>query len=285
MSEALNVRWTFADSAETEIMRAEVVGHHFPEHFHETWSVGCIDRGTCSFRASGKSFAAGTGDVVVIPPYVVHTGGNGIGRLVYRMAYVGERWLSSLSELVFGAACIDFPGVVLHDPLVATQLSDALTPAPLPEAERKARLAQALIELLARHGRAQSSRDEIRRVGLEHALNTRSVLHMVGTDIVSRSALIRRFTRKFGLSPSRYLRNLRCVSAKPLMREGMAIVQVAQELGFSDQAHLTREFKKVHGITPGRYQKAVEQTVTVTSVQRGVGSAAQLVRPARDGCS
>jgi len=104
-------------------------------------------------------------------------------------------------------------------------------------------------------------RDEIRRVGLEHALNTRSVLHMVGTDIVSRSALIRRFTRKFGLSPSRYLRNLRCVSAKALMREGLTVAQVAQELGFSDQAHFTREFKKIHGITPGRYRQAGCATV------------------------
>ena len=261
MSEALNVRWTFADSADTEIMRAEVAGHRFPEHFHETWSVGCIDRGTCRFCASGKSFAAGAGDVVVIPPYVVHTGGNGIGRLVYRMAYVGECWLSSLSELVFGTACIDFPGVVLHDPPAATQLSEALTPAPLPEAERKARLAQALIELLARHGRVQSTPDEIQRVGLERGLDVRSVLHAVGTDVDSRSALIRRFTRKFGLSPSRYLRNLRCVSAKALMREGLTVAQVAQELGFSDQAHFTREFKKIHGITPGRYRQAGCATV------------------------
>ena len=82
------------------------------------------------------------------------------------------------------------------------------------------------------------------------------MLDAVRGGAVSRSALIRRFTRRFGLAPSRYLRNLRCVSAKELMRNGTAIAQVAQELGFADQAHFTREFKKIHGITPGRYQHA-----------------------------
>jgi Helix-turn-helix domain/AraC-like ligand binding domain len=265
MSEPLNVRWTFADCADTEIMGAEVAGHCFPEHFHETWSVGCIDSGTCCFRAAGKPFAASAGDVVVIPPYVVHTGGNGTGRLVYRMAYIGERWLASLSELVFGRTRVQFAGVVLHDPALTTQLSEALTPAPLPDVERKARLARALIALLARHGRTQILRNEIRPLSLENALDARSALHAVGPEAVSRSALIRRFTRTFGLSPSRYLRNLRCVSAKTLMREGMAIAQVAQELGFSDQAHFTREFKKIHGITPGRYRQAADRAAAQTA--------------------
>jgi hypothetical protein len=268
MTEALSVRWTFSESAESEIMEAELAGHCFPEHFHDTWSVGCIDAGSCSFRAAGKSFAAIPGDVVIIPPYVVHTGGNGTGRLAYRMAYIGEHWLASLSELVFGRPCIAFAGVVVHDPSLAAQLSDALTAVPLPDVERRVRLARALFELLARHGHARVSCEHIRPSRLEYTLDAQSALQTVGPDTVSRSARIRRFTRKFGLSPSRYLRNLRCVSAKALMREGMAIAEIAQELGFSDQAHFTREFKKIHGLTPGKYQQAAERAAASLAPMR-----------------
>ena len=109
MSEALNVRWTFADSAATEITNAALAEHHFAPHFHETWSIGCIDLGTCSFRACGRTLTASAGDLVLLPPYMVHTGGSSAGRLAYRMAYVGEGWLSSLSELVFDAPHIELP--------------------------------------------------------------------------------------------------------------------------------------------------------------------------------
>ena len=34
--------------------------------------------------------------------------------------------------------------------------------------------------------------------------------------------------------------------------------EVAHALGFADQAHLTREFKKVHHITPGGYRRLLK---------------------------
>src|SRR5262249_21074213 len=120
-------------------------------------------------------------------------------------------------------------------------------------------LAQTLIALLAQHGRVAAC-EEITRSSLDRALNAQSALHAVGRSAAGRSALIRRFTRTFGLSPLRYQRNLRCISAKALMRDGMPLAQVAHELGFSDQPHFTREFKKVHGITPGQYRQAADRS-------------------------
>jgi AraC family transcriptional regulator len=42
--------------------------------------------------------------------------------------------------------------------------------------------------------------------------------------------------------------------AAPLLKQGdLAIVQVAHEFGFADQAHFTRVFKQVKGVTPKRF--------------------------------
>lgn len=43
--------------------------------------------------------------------------------------------------------------------------------------------------------------------------------------------------------------------AKSLLRAGLPITLVATEAGFYDQAHLTRHFKRIVGLTPGRYVK------------------------------
>jgi AraC-like DNA-binding protein len=256
MSNAPNIRWTFSHAADMEIMNAEVVEHHFSEHFHETWAIGCIESGACAFSASGRALTARAGDVVIIPPYVVHTGGTDIGRLAYRMGYVGEDWFSSLSGLLFGALQVRFPGTVIHDPHAARRLSAALSPAQMRDAERKALLAQALVGLLARHAIPQRD-GETPRVTLDRAGDGGNLLRIVGSEAMSQSALIRRFTRRFGLSPMRYLRNLRCVSAKRMLRDGLPIAEVAHALSFSDQAHFTREFKKIHGITPGLYRTVI----------------------------
>jgi AraC-like DNA-binding protein len=251
MSEALNIRWTFLQSAAAEIMSAAIVEHRFDEHFHDTWAMGCIDRGACAFTVAGKAHTASAGELVVLPPYTVHTGGTGDSELAYRMAYVREQWLASLSQLVLGASHVAFPAVVIHDPETARLLSAALSPASKPYVERRASLAHALVSLLARH--ASPRPGGAARISLGEIRDRSGLLRTVAAGSPSRSALIHRFTRRFGLSPRRYERNLRCVSAKVLLRQGMPIVEVAQALDFADQAHFTREFKKVHHITPGGY--------------------------------
>jgi AraC-like DNA-binding protein len=38
-----------------------------------------------------------------------------------------------------------------------------------------------------------------------------------------------------------------------LLRAGLPITMVAAQAGFYDQAHLTQHFKRIVGLTPGRY--------------------------------
>jgi AraC-like DNA-binding protein len=50
-----------------------------------------------------------------------------------------------------------------------------------------------------------------------------------------------------------YLTQVRVARAKRLLSQGYAIAQVAQKTGFADQSHLTRQFKRFVGVTPGKY--------------------------------
>ena len=64
------------------------------------------------------------------------------------------------------------------------------------------------------------------------------------------------FKRSTGLSPHQYQIRCRVERAKELLRRGdLSLAQVAARAGFCDQAHLTRHFKRIAGVTPSGYRK------------------------------
>ncbi|MGW1771359.1 helix-turn-helix domain-containing protein [Streptomyces sp. NPDC002104] len=69
----------------------------------------------------------------------------------------------------------------------------------------------------------------------------------------SRSYLVRRFTEQVGLTPKTSARVLRFRHAAKLLARGpVDLAALAATCGFYDQAHLTREFRALAGLTPGR---------------------------------
>jgi AraC-like DNA-binding protein len=70
--------------------------------------------------------------------------------------------------------------------------------------------------------------------------------------------LLRTFRDRIGLPPHGYLNQVRLIRAKKLLSQGCQISQVAHEIGFADQSHLTRQFKRMFGVTPGQYKLKIE---------------------------
>ncbi|MES2792247.1 MAG: AraC family transcriptional regulator [Planctomycetota bacterium] len=65
--------------------------------------------------------------------------------------------------------------------------------------------------------------------------------------------LNRSFRREFGLPPHAYHLQVRVNRARALLKEHRAVAEVAVQTGFADQAHFTRHFKQLVGVTPGRF--------------------------------
>lgn len=75
---------------------------------------------------------------------------------------------------------------------------------------------------------------------------------------VSRGHLARSFGAQMGMSAGEYHRRVRLAqSAEALSSSRKSISTIARENGFADQAHLTRVFADVHGITPARFRAAL----------------------------
>ncbi|WP_162795326.1 helix-turn-helix domain-containing protein, partial [Nonomuraea lactucae] len=67
--------------------------------------------------------------------------------------------------------------------------------------------------------------------------------------------LLRAFKAVTGLPPHAYLTSLRVRRARRLLEAGMRPALVAAEVGFTDQAHLNRHFKRIVGVPPAAYQR------------------------------
>jgi AraC-like DNA-binding protein len=72
---------------------------------------------------------------------------------------------------------------------------------------------------------------------------------------LSRYHLVRSFSRLYGLPPHAYQNALRVAAAREGIRSGIPPSKL--DLGFADQSHLSRYFKRAMVLTPGRYAVAV----------------------------
>jgi AraC-like DNA-binding protein len=77
--------------------------------------------------------------------------------------------------------------------------------------------------------------------------------------------LLRYFKRELGLAPHGYLIHLRVERARQLLANGCTPADAAAEVGFSDQGHFGRHFRRVLGITPAAYRRQARSLVSVPS--------------------
>ena len=94
---------------------------------------------------------------------------------------------------------------------------------------------------------------ELRLLLDEHATEPLQLGDAAATLDRSVSHLVRSFTASFGVSPHAYLVGRRIDAARPLLLAGVPLAQVATAVGFYDQAHFTRHFKRHVSTTPARY--------------------------------
>lgn len=73
---------------------------------------------------------------------------------------------------------------------------------------------------------------------------------------ISQYHMIRKFALENGLTPHKFQLQCRIRTAQELLASGMKVVDVATTLGFCDQSHLCRVFKKQVGISPEEYIKS-----------------------------
>lgn len=92
---------------------------------------------------------------------------------------------------------------------------------------------------------------------LEHPERPHSLESLAAASLMSRTAFATTFSRRFGLPPMTYLRDVRMRRAATLLRgTDLTIEQVAAGVGYASRSRFSRAFTGRFGISPGAFRRA-----------------------------
>ncbi|WP_190132313.1 AraC family transcriptional regulator [Streptomyces mashuensis] len=257
------------------MLHAHFRRHRYPRHTHDAVTVALVDSGAASFLYRGETHTAAAGDVFVIDAGEVHTGVLAHPQgYRYRVLYLAPGTLERLQDDDSAGdrarrRASGYRETVIRDTRLAALLGrvhDALRPPgnPMLQEVLLARFARALAEGYG-YGPVDAVRPEPPRAGhravamarayLEDRLADKVSLHdLAAQTCVSPYRLARLFNAEVGMPPHTFQNLLRVQRARQLLAGGARAAGIAREVGFYDQAHLNRVFKRYTGVTPHQFR-------------------------------
>jgi AraC family transcriptional regulator len=98
--------------------------------------------------------------------------------------------------------------------------------------------------------------DATRQFFLTHLDQTVNIEAAASRLNMSKFHFLKEFKKARGETPYQYLLRLKSERAAELLRyDEMALSDIAQALGFSDQSHFSNFFKRHHGVSPGHFRR------------------------------
>ncbi|WP_436463006.1 AraC family transcriptional regulator [Acinetobacter seifertii] len=248
----------------------------YKSHSHPTFSIGAVDEGNSIFQSSfGTAQEISAGTLVIVPAHIEHSCNPKPNEAwSYQMLHLDIMWLSQLySEFQQQGFDLHLPQ---HKPLIImdetfykafTEMNDALFDEQKLILEKEQSLLDCLMGLLLPHFILEEIqkpqylyKDFLDLVEVvtssESFISLEELAQQVG---LSRYAIIRLFKANVGLTPHAFQINLKINQARELLKQGISLVELAVNLGFSDQSHFHKAFKAHTGVTPRQFQLAVAQ--------------------------
>jgi len=238
----------------------------FPNHFHEYYVIGFVEKGQRFLSCKNKEYTIEPGDLLLFNPRDNHACEQIDGKtLDYRCINIQPEIMRKAVFEITEKEYLPYftPQVVFHSELVAVlrelhqimmeeekdfrkeeiffflleQLIEEYTEQAMPtENPGQSTEARAICQLLEKHYMENITLDDLCKLtGL------------------SKYYLLRSFTKQKGISPYSYLETIRIDNAKKMLEQGILPIDVALQTGFTDQSHFSNFFKRFIGLTPKQY--------------------------------
>lgn len=256
----------YDDELHIEAYRFEGIVQPFPNHFHEHYVIGFVEDGQRVLSCKNKEYIIDKGNIIIFNPGDNHSCVQNDGRtLDYRGLNISKETMLNLAQEVTGKQ--EPPGFsrnVIYDEEITCYLRPLheMVMSGICDFGKEENLLFLISSLIQKYGQpfedcVPECRDEIEKVCT--LLEQRYMEHICLEQLckyaaLSKSTLLRAFTKSKGVTPYRYLENIRINEAKKLLGQGVSPLDAAMQTGFSDQSHFTNYFTRFIGLAPGVYR-------------------------------
>ncbi|WP_368484435.1 MULTISPECIES: AraC family transcriptional regulator [Vibrio] len=238
----------------------------YKAHSHSELSIGIIESGETRLSLPDGNVVLKKDDIILIEPNIVHAC-NPVanGPRSYHMLYIDNGWCCETLSKIYGYEVTQYHcEQKLHSVMegdtdlsgLMFKLLDQPSQSVVTEVESR------LLNLVSRHCVPQRHNEvESELVAQLRDRLLQDIASAPSLDVVSqelgrpKETLIRLFKKQLGITPKAFLNNSRIERAKILLKSGMNIVDVAAEVGYSDQSQLHRTFVNYTASTPRQYQQ------------------------------
>jgi AraC-like DNA-binding protein len=265
--------WRVPGWEQLELICGKRVKRECPRHWHDEIHMCVIEGGGGTLFYGGSNHETPAGSLFVVQPGETH------GNYTRHSEGCSYRTLNitpeTFTRLIFEVTGSDTYSFSMRSPVVLdVEVIHAFTKAHRTfevtnsDLKRDSVLLELFAVLMTRHGEQKpalakvgSERSAIKRVReylKENIAENVLLKHLAQMANLSPFHLNRAFSLETGLPPHAYQTQLRIIQAKRLLQLGEPLSDVASKVGFADQSHFTRQFKRIVGTTPGQYSKNVQ---------------------------
>jgi AraC-like DNA-binding protein len=255
MKEKHGVHFTSVVTDMVELKKCSRSHQSYKNHMHQELSIGIIREGSTKVKFPGIDIEFLKGDGVIIPPKLSHMcSPEDVEHWRFDMLYVDPAFYGE--ELTFETAK-KLTDATLIEEFLAIQKESA----------NQEYVKECLIELLEKLSEnndkdeifEENKIDNLRLYIEDHWLDRIKLDELELQFRMSKFSMIRNFRKKYNTTPMAYQLQLKMAEAKKLLMQQVSILDVCYELGFYDQAHFTREFYKMNGLSPSIYQENINE--------------------------
>jgi AraC-like DNA-binding protein len=246
-----------------EVVAGRYRYHALPRHIHDGLMLSLLSDGVQVLHYRGVAHSAGRGMILAVPPHEVHAAvpGDDDGWYYHTVTIptdVLEQHQSGSSHFSCQTAIYDDQFTRRLALLFRSLNGSSLL-------EKEGALSDVLEWFLSRYAdlpdKTPGRPTELRAVEIckaylaAHLDQNVSLIDLSRLARIDRFLLVRSFTAIVGMPPHAWHMQRRLHKSLEMLSQGEPVAEVAAATGFADQAHLTRVFKRVTGITPGRFRR------------------------------
>ena len=230
-----------------EVFEGEISKHQYPWHFHNCYTLIIVQKGSILYEFQDKSIKVDEGEALLIEPFKVHK--NIISQItVYKALFIPQKYFEGAGQNKIVTLKINHPNVV-------DIMADLRNKIEINYSKRELNdLFSELCELINQPP-IEPDENPPSTINIVPKINYDLTIKELAEEAhLSKFHFQRKFKKTCGLTIGQLKQQEKTTAAKKLLENGKLSTDVAYELGFFDQSHFIKYFKKMWATTPKNFK-------------------------------